>query len=85
MDNFFLKQQEEYEKLTCPICGCKPTFTILYGHKYKTNYCIHAEMERMIEEAENRLCQESNSNSINSTGIRIRVASAKNTDSDGFK
>lgn len=65
MDDFFLKLQEEYDNLSCPICGRKPTFTILYGHRFESNYCAHSEMERMIKEAEDRLFQEPESNRIN--------------------
>lgn len=53
MNDFFRKRQEAYSKLSCPICGCKPTLT-----PYSEEFCGHPELERLIEETEERLLME---------------------------
>lgn len=53
MNNLFEKRQEEYSKLTCPVCGCKPTLT-----PYGSESCPHEELERLMIEADDRLIQE---------------------------
>ena len=53
MNDFLRKRQEAYSKLTCPICGCTPTLT-----PYSEQSCGHPELERLIEETEDRLLME---------------------------
>ena len=53
MNNFLKKQQEEYSKLTCPICGCKPKIT-----PNGSESCAHEELERLMDEVDNRLLKE---------------------------
>ena len=53
MNNFLKKQQEEYSKLTCPICGCKPKLT-----PNGSESCAHEELERLMDEVDNRLLKE---------------------------
>ena len=53
MNDFLRKRQEADSKLTCPICGCTPTLT-----PYSEQSCGHPELERLIEETEERLLME---------------------------
>ena len=53
MSNFFFKLQEEYSKLSCPICGCRPVLT-----PEGSESCAHEELERLMNEVEDRLKQE---------------------------
>ena len=53
MNDFLRKRQEAYSKLTCHICGCTPTLT-----PYSEQSCGHPELERLIEETEERLLME---------------------------
>lgn len=53
MSKFFLKMQEKYNKLSCPICGCKPVLT-----PNGSESCAHEELERLMNEVENQLLQE---------------------------
>ena len=53
MNDFLRTRQEAYSKLTCPICGCTPTLT-----PYSEQSCGHPELERLIEETEERLLME---------------------------
>lgn len=53
MNDFFEELQKEYDKLSCPVCGCIPRVIPISGHRYRTDCCGHPQLENMIEELEN--------------------------------
>lgn len=84
MNDFFRKRQEAYSKLTCPVCGCKPTLT-----PCSQDSCGHPELESLIEEAEERLIaeeRESEPRLINPFAkggkVALKVTASTNTDSN---
>lgn len=53
-NNFYELLRQEYDKITCPVCGTHPTF-VIKGESFVPCSCNHDECEQLIKEAETRV------------------------------
>lgn len=44
----------EYSKIKCPVCGKSPELEVLSCNKFYTRSCGHAEVELLIQQADQR-------------------------------
>ena len=52
--NFYELLKQEYDKITCPVCGTHPTF-VIKGEGFVSHSCGHHECQLLMDEAEKRL------------------------------
>lgn len=68
---FFDLLVEEFDKITCPVCGSKP-FVVIQGNKFVTKSCAHQECEVLMKEAEARVLSKMDDNAERPVKLHIR-------------
>lgn len=53
-NSFYELLGQEYDKITCPVCGSHPTF-VIKGESFVPYSCGHNECEQLMDEAEERV------------------------------